>query len=170
MIKVHNYSSYIKETNNDELILTLKIPNINNYKQIIENDELLLIPNCKYITLNELIKLDVTNTNISNCIITKSDDEIISNNQSRWFRVLIDIYKSLPASFILQNTTFNIKLTNECGKKGYTWCPEICMSIQRKDANDTLKEIINMIQLMKYRIDIKIYIKSNDSYVNYKNY
>jgi hypothetical protein len=68
----------------------------------------------------------------------------------------------MAASTILQNTTFNIKLTNENGNKGYEWCPEINMSIQRKDANGTLKEIIKMIKINNYKIDIGIKLSSNE--------
>jgi len=55
----------------------------------------------------------------------------------------------LPASFILQNTTFNIKLTNENGNKGYHFYSEINMSVQAKDANGTFKEIIRILIIIK---------------------
>jgi len=58
----------------------------------------------------------------------------------------------MSASIILQNTTFNIKLTNENGKCGYIWKPEINMSIQGKDAPGTLKEIITKYILLYYRL------------------
>ena len=74
----------------------------------------------------------------------------------------------MPASFILQNTTFNIKLTNENGHKGYHFYSEINMSVQAKDANGTFKEIIKMINLNSYKIDIGIEL-SNKEKINYKN-
>ena len=99
----------------------IRIPNINNYRQSIINNDLILTPIYNYISIDELLDLNLTNSRINYCIITDIDEEIISNS-NKYFRILIDIYKSLSASFILQNTTFNIKLTNEDGNKGYKNC------------------------------------------------
>ena len=45
---------------------------------------------------------------------------------------------------ILQNTSFNFKLEDVKGDKGYKWCDDIKMSFQSKDAPSTLKEAIDM--------------------------
>jgi hypothetical protein len=147
----------------------IRIPNINNYHQAIINNELVLTPKYNYITLDELLDKNLTNSKINYCIITdtNTDNEIISNS-IKYSKILIDIYKYLPASFILQNTTFNIKLTNENGNRGYTWYSEINMSVQGKDSNGTFKEIIKMINLNNYKIDIGIEL-SNGEKINYKN-
>lgn len=145
------------------------ISNINNYSQAIINNELILTRVYNYITLNELLDIDLTNSKINYCIITdEKEEEIISQTSKKYHRILIDIYISLPASFILPNTTFNIKLTNENGNKGYIWHPELNMSIQRKDSNGTIKEIIKMISKNNYNIDIEIEL-SNGKKINYKN-
>ena len=147
----------------------IRIPNINNYHQAIINNELVLTPIYNYITLDELLDKNLTNSKINYCIITdtNTDNEVISNS-IKYSKILIDIYKYLPASFILQNTTFNIKLTNENGNRGYTWYSEINMSVQGKDSNGTFKEIIKMINLNNYKIDIGIEL-SNGEKINYKN-
>ena len=147
----------------------IRIPNIDNYHQAIINNELVLTPIYNYITLDELLDKNLTNSKINYCIITdtNTDNEVISNS-IKYSKILIDIYKYLPASFILQNTTFNIKLTNENGNRGYTWYSEINMSVQGKDSNGTFKEIIKMINLNNYKIDIEIEL-SNDESINYKN-
>ena len=149
----------------------IRIPNINNYHQAIINNELVLTPIYNYITLDELLDKNLTNSKINYCIITDADadadNEVISNS-IKYSKILIDIYKYLPASFILQNTTFNIKLTNENGNRGYTWYSEINMSVQGKDSNGTFKEIIKMINLNNYKIDIGIEL-SNGEKINYKN-
>ena len=148
----------------------IRIPNINNYRQSIINNDLILTPIYNYISIDVLLDLNLTNSKINYCIITDIEEEIISNS-NRYFRILIDIYKSLSASFILQNTTFNIKLTNEDGNKGYKWCPEINMSVQGKDSNGTLKEIIKMITLNNYKINIEIELAdgTKNNYKNIKN-
>jgi len=138
----------------------IKISNISDYKQEIINNELILTPIYSYITENELYSKDLNNSIIENCLIL-DNDEIISDS-IKYFRILIDIYKSMAASTILQNTKFNIKLTNENGFKGYTWCPEINMSVQRQDAIGTIKEIIKMIKINKYKINICIKLITNE--------
>ena len=147
----------------------IRIPNIDNYHQAIINNELVLTPIYNYITLDELLHKNLTNSKINYCIITdtNTDNEVISNS-IKYSNILIDIYKYLPASFILQNTTFNIKLTNENGNRGYTWYSEINMSVQGKDSNGTFKEIIKMINLNNYKIDIEIELSNGES-INYKN-
>ena len=149
----------------------IRIPNIDNYHQAIINNELVLTPIYNYITLDELLHKNLTNSKINYCIITDADadadNEVISNS-IKYSKILIDIYKYLPASFILQNTTFNIKLTNENGNRGYTWYSEINMSVQGKDSNGTFKEIIKMINLNNYKIDIEIELSNGES-INYKN-
>jgi hypothetical protein len=138
----------------------IRISNISDYKQEIINNELILTPIYSYITENELYSKDLNNSIIENCLIL-DNDEIISDS-IKYFRILIDIYKSMAASTILQNTKFNIKLTNENGFKGYTWCPEINMSVQRQDAIGTIKEIIKMIKINKYKINICIKLITNE--------
>ena len=138
----------------------IRISNISDYKQEIINNELILTPIYNYIDENELYSKDLNNSIIESCLIL-DNDEIISNSM-KYFRVLIDIYKSMSASTILQNTTFNIKLTNEKGYKGYYWCQEINMSVQRRDAIGTIKEIIKMIKINKYKINICIKLITNE--------
>jgi len=80
------------------------------------------------------------------------------------------MYKIIPTNIILQNTTFNISLKEDFeGTKGYKWFSEIGLSVQRKDANGTLKEIMNMIRINKFKIDIGIKL-SNGVDIYYKNF
>jgi hypothetical protein len=72
----------------------------------------------------------------------------------------------MPTQKILQNTNMNIKLTDENGKKGYIFYPELNLSIQGKDANGTLKEIINLVKINNYKFDIYIRLETNEL-INY---
>ena len=62
----------------------------------------------------------------------------------------------MPTQKILQTTTYNFKLTDENGVKGYKWCDDIKMSFQGKDSNGTVKEIINMIKVNDFQIELSI--------------
>ena len=143
----------------------LRIPNIKNYTQEIINGELILTPKKQYMTENELNMTNITNSRIKECII-KNKTEIISTNKS-YRSVLVDIWKSMSTQKILQTTTFNFKLTNENGVKGYKWCDDIHMSFQNKDARGTLKEIINMVEVNKLTIELSIKLET-DRIVNFK--
>lgn len=136
----------------------IRIPNIENYTQEIINGELILTPKIQYITENELIMTQITRSKIKECVI-KKEEEIISTSTS-YRSVLVNIWKIMPTQKILQTTTFNFKLTNENGEKGYKWCDNIHMSFQNKDAIGTLKEILNMVRVNKLTIKLVIELET----------
>ncbi len=146
----------------------IRIENIENYTQEIINGTLILTPKVSkeiYITEEELILSNLSHSIIFNCSIMNNKNEIISN-KTKFFSILIDIWKSIPTQKILQTTTFNMKLTNENGLKGYNWNSELNLSIQRKDSNNTFKEIINMIKTNNYSLEIKIKLE-NERIINF---
>jgi len=145
----------------------IRIANINNYHLEIINNELILTPINNYITEDELYNKNLKYSKVNYCLITDNTNNIISNNSNNYSSILADIYKSMSASIILQNTTFNIKLTNEAGRCGYIWNSNINMSIQGKDTIGTLKEIIKMVILNNYNIHINIKL-ANGEIINYK--
>ena len=101
----------------------------------------------------------ITHSTIEECII-KKEVRNISTNQS-YRSLLVDVWKSMPTQKILQTTTFNFKLTNENGKKGYKWCDDINMSFQNKDIRGTLKEILNMVKLNKLTINLSVKLETD---------
>lgn len=60
-----------------------------------------------------------------------------------------------------------MKLTNENGEKGYNWNSDINISFQGKDSNGTIKEIINMVKLNNYSLNISIKLETNEI-INFK--
>ena len=154
----------------------IRIPNITDYTQEIINGNLILTPKKQYITENEVNMTHITHSVIKKCIIKKEEVTISTNASYR--SVLIDIWKSMPTQLILQTSTFNLlifififififKLTNENGEKGYKWCDDIQMSFQNKDARGTLKEILNMVKVNKFTIDLSIELETG-RIVHYK--
>ena len=136
----------------------IRIPNIDQYTQEIINGELILRPKKKYITENDLNMTLITNSKIKECLI-KNGNKIITIKK-KYRRILIDIWKSIPTQKILQTTTYNFKLTKEIGERGYNWCDDIKMSFQDKDAKGTLKEIINMVKVNKFTIELSFESKT----------
>lgn len=136
----------------------IRIPNIENYTQEIINGELILTPKEQYITEHELDITEIKHSTIEECIIKKEGENISTNTSYR--AILVDIWKSMPVQQILQTTTFNFKLTNENGKKGYKWCDDIHMSFQDKNTRGTLSEILNMVRVNKFTIKLSIKLET----------
>lgn len=136
----------------------IRIPNIDEYTLEIINNLLILTPKKQYITENELNMTQVKQSVITECLI-KKEDEVISKN-TKYRSILVDIWKNMPTQQILQTSTFNFKLNNENGEKGFNWCEDIHMSFQSKDATGTLKEIINMVKVNKLTIKLTIKLET----------
>jgi len=138
----------------------VRIPNISKYTQEIINDELILIPKKTYVDESDLKNICLTSSKINECVV-KNNENIIST-QKRYRSILNDIWKTMPAQKILQNTTFNIKLTDEKGFKGYDWNDDLKMSIQGRETNLVIIELINMIKLNNYSLEISITLKEGE--------
>lgn len=132
----------------------IRIPNISSYSQEIINNELVLTPIITYISESDFNLISLSNSKIISCCIKTK--EIVISNKTKYRSILIDIWAQMLPTKILQNTVFNIKLTNENGKDGYNWSNSIRMSVQGKDATSTMNEIIKMIKLNDYSINICI--------------
>ena len=143
-----------RDYNKVKLTKIIEIPNIDKYNISILNGTMTL-------TMIEDINIELpeslTNTKIKTCkIYKKSNNEVISIDRKAFRTVLVDIWKSMPTQKIIQNTTFNIELENMEGNKGYTYHKDLKFSFQSKDTNGTWKEIIKMVELNHYQMDIVI--------------
>ena len=132
----------------------IHIPNISRYTFEIIDNTLILTPKDVFLTEDELDKTNLVKSSIISCIV-KNGAVIISSTQ-KYRTILNDIWKKMPTQLILQNTTFNMKLTDEKGLNGYNWDSILKLSIQNKDSNGTMKEIIKMIKINNYNIFIHI--------------
>lgn len=151
----------------------IQIKNINNYTIEIIDNTLILTPKMETqlpplpelpihsISEEELYRLTLSHSVITECEIKNQD--ILISNKTKFRQIMIDIWKTIPSQRILQNSTFNFKLSNENGANGYTWCPEINMSFQNKDSNNSIKEIIRMCNISKYKIRITIKLKDEQT-------
>lgn len=111
----------------------------------------------------EFLKNDFKNSKIINCIITDPDNNIISTNTT-YGAIIKKIYIFMPIEKIPLKATF-IKIGNIEGRGSYI--PKLNMTIAGNDANTTIKEIINLIELNNYSININIKLK-NGANIHYK--
>jgi hypothetical protein len=147
---------------------TIRVPDIDNYTLEIVEGVLILTPKTQYITKEELQRTDFTHSSIIKCDIKDNEGNTISNNKIEYKQILVDIWASMPASKLLQTTTFNFKLTNEKKNKGFNWCEPIKMSVVNKDAKGSMKEILNMLNVNNYNIKISIQLDKG-RVIYYKN-
>ena len=138
----------------------IRIPNIENYTQEIVNGELILTPKPQkqYITENDFDTTDFSGSFIVECEV-KKEEEIISTNR-KYICVLIDIWKTMPTQKILQTTTFRFREQHANYVKGFNWCDEIRMSFENKDVKETLKELLHMVKVNNYSINLTIKLES----------
>jgi hypothetical protein len=153
-MKLKKYSKLKKRTVQRKMEGIIRIPNIRDYIAEIVDDELILTPRKRYITEQEFTSLSLTNSTILESTIKQADTIITKKKKYR--AILTDMWQLLPAQKLLQNTLYNFKLTNEQGLNGYYWCSAINMSVQDKDANAAMKELIKMVRLNRYTMDISI--------------
>jgi hypothetical protein len=138
----------------------IRIPNIEKYTQEIITGELILTPKESYISEDQFNRTILNSSKILHCCVKNGSDLV--SDKLKYRSILDDIWLSMPAQKILQTTTFNIKLTDENGVKGYIWCTKLNLSIQTRDAKYTTKEILNMIKVNNYSIEITIKLETNE--------
>jgi len=135
-------------------ILKLK----DNYDMIIkENNTIKITP--KIISIIDPTQLSNYAFTFSNILECEIDGTIISS--PNYSKVLEHIYTVINDGIkIIQTpTTFHLK-TIEYNIEGFEYLPNVGISYQRKDANETIKEIL--IQAKHHNIKIDIMIKLND--------
>ena len=114
--------------------------------------------------LGKLLK-DFTHSKIKKYKIVKkgpAHETIISTGQKGvGIDILADILSTM-AGMWWNESTFNFKSTNVNGKNGYIWNEKVKMSIQGKDANNTIREIIRLSIINNYTFDIEIQLQNNE--------
>ena len=73
--------------------------------------------------------------------------------------LLIDVWKTMSIERVIQTTKFTFSLKDESENNMLVWYEEINMYVATKDANNTFKELLNMIKINNYSITISIKLK-----------
>ena len=117
-----------------------------------------------YISEEQLKKLNFTHSEIQKCEIRNRNGDLISDNIT-YRGICRDIWKSMKTTKMIKHTTFNYKNLIEQKEpigNGFKWCKEAGLYIQDKDANRTILEILNMVNVQRYTIEISIQLKDSD--------
>ena len=155
-IDIYIYIYLGSEQNPNKMAHSFYIPNIENYNIEYINGGLAGTPKKQYMQEDELGATEFKYSTIEECLIKKGEQTISTKKKYR--SVLDDIWKTMHRQKIkiFGNTTFNVKSTNEHGVNGSKWCDDIQLSVQDRNADGTLKEIIHMVKLNKMTMEMSI--------------
>jgi hypothetical protein len=159
MLHIHNIHTYSQKIVNGSLVLTTIVPNIENYNMEITDNIMTLKLKKLNISDDQINKATFTKSTILFCLVTKKDGSFVTN-KGTYFEILEDIWKNMPAQQLLQNTTFDFKMTHEKGFQGFWWNESLNMSLRLKNKNETLKEIIKMVKLNGYKLMMTVQLKN----------
>jgi len=135
------------------------IENAHQYTQQLVNGNIIFtrINTTPYIDRNSLFEKNLRNSNIIECKINN-----INTNQYKYKSLLLFLYKNINnRELIIQQTNLNI-VPYEKHNSGFTYHREFNFSIQGADARSTLKEIINMVNIMNYSMELKIQLQDGE--------
>jgi hypothetical protein len=139
---------------------TITIPNIQEFTQQIINGNLVLTRIIPFIDESTLFKKNLRGSIITECKINN-----VNNDIKKYKKLLIYLYSTTNIETILQHTILNIS-QQEIYDKGFEYYSQLELSIQGADSRRTLKEIINIIKIKNYSIELKIKFK-NDEIINF---
>ena len=125
-------------------------------------EEISIIEIVNYLTEKELFNKVLENSKIKKCKINNEDINIFNYRP-----ILINIYDKMDKETIFKNTKLNCK-EEEINNKGFVYYEKFKLSIQGASAEKTLSEIVNMIKVNKWNMQIQIQLKNNDEIINFK--
>jgi hypothetical protein len=135
---------------------TITIQNIQEFTQQIINGNLILTRIIPFINEATLFQKNLIGSTIIECKINN-----VNNNIHKYKKLLIYLYSTTDTETILQNTTLNISREEEY-LKGFKYYTNLGISIQGADARRTLKEIINIVQIKNYSMELKIKLNNDE--------
>ena len=135
---------------------TIIIPNVEDFRQQIINGSLVLTRINNFIDEATLFQKNLRGSTITECKINN-----INNDIKKYKKLLIYLYSTTDIEIILRNTILNIS-QQEIYDKGFEYYNQLGLSIQGADARRTLKEIINIIKIKNYSMELKIKLKNDE--------
>jgi hypothetical protein len=109
-----------------------------------------------------LFQKELTHSSILECKINGRNVHV-----KKYKKLLICLYYTTEREDIMSNTTLNITQEKR-NIKGFKYYDQLGISIQSADARRTLKEIINIIKLKGWTMELTIKLSKNDELVHFK--
>ena len=140
----------------DNMDNTITIQNIEEFTQQTINGNLVLTRKHQFVNEKTLFQQNLRGSTITECKINN-----INNDIHKYKKLLIHLYSTTDINTILQNTILNVS-QQEIYDKGFEYYNRLGLSIQGSDARRTLKEIINIIKIKNYKMELKIKLKNDE--------
>ena len=116
----------------------------------------------------KLLQFDLSHSKILNYDLVKGKNKVVSSNKkTNWSTILRDIWGTMNPQKILQTTTYNM-IQGVKKDKGYILHTNLGLSIQNKCANLACKELLKMIEINEFSIQMSILLASGHI-ICYKN-
>ena len=135
---------------------TITIYKIEDFTQQVIDGNLVLTRINPFIEEGDLFKKDLRGSLIIEC---KINNEFV--DVKKYKKLLLTLYNDTDIDTILQNTILNIS-QQEIYEKGFDYYNHLGLSIQGADTRRTLKEIINILKLKHYRMELTIKLKNDE--------
>ena len=135
---------------------TITIQNITDYHVKIINGNMVLTRIIPFIDEKSLFQKNLRGSSIVECKINNINLDI-----NKYKKLLIHLYSKINLETLLQHTKLNIS-QEEIYDKGFEYYKHLGLSIQGADARRTLNEIINIIKLKHYNMELKIKLKTDE--------
>lgn len=126
------------------------ISNIHEYRRLIIDGDLVLTRIDPFIGEDTLFQQNLRGSYLIMCKINN-----ISVDIHKYKKLLIHLYSAIDRELILQHSILNISQEIRYDK-GFHYYNEMALSLQCSDATKTLKEIINIVKVRNYNIELKI--------------
>lgn len=135
---------------------TITIQNIQEYTLQILNGNLILTRIIPFVDEETLFQKNLQGSSILECKING-----VNNDIKKYKKLLINLYSTTDIETIIDNTNLNI-LREEIYDKGFEYYTNLGLSIQCSNTRRTLKEIINIIKIKNYNMELKIKLKNDE--------
>lgn len=138
---------------------------LSDYDVEIKNGEIILTK--KNLTMEKLLSIDLSGSSLLDCSVFTTSN-MISADEKNYRNILNDIWYSMEIQDVLRRTSFSMKNKNNNSESGYIYDNKLNLFIKGEDVNYTVREMLNMIKLNKYFINMKIKLKDNTE-ISYTN-
>lgn len=135
---------------------TIVINNIEEFTQEVVNGGLVLTRIVPFLDEAMLFQRDLRGSTIIGCKFNGAQINI-----TKYMKLLVFIYSTIDKETILQNSILNV-IQEEISVKGFKFYNQWGLSIQRVESRKTLKEIINIVKVKSYRLELKIKLKTGE--------
>lgn len=159
IIRIQNIHKYVLTFENDDLVITHKDADTKK-TEVYEIPES-VIPELdhmlNFITKEKLSTIDLRHS-IIDYIEVRDGDEIISIDQAKYDKVFMDILEYVPRDqlAIIKTSSHIDYIFTEKNDGGYTWYPELQISVKNVNSNKCMSNIIQLVELCGYTIRIII--------------